>query len=351
MLGRAHLRRIDSERMSWVVAVALMLSTAACGANAEPDAPVGLQVVEPSDDYVDVDGVRLHYRDYGGSGDLLVFVPGFFMTAHVYDRLAPYFTDRYRVLALTWRGHGLSGPAGADFDLDTLARDVEGFISHFSREPATVVGWVSAGLVLPRLARQRPDRIRALVLANGVWAAVPFPPGVPRWVPGATEPDTVYPSLEAAAEHLQGSMSITSTEVAIGVLGGNLGRRSDGLYSWLPPFGTQAEARFLAWYDSTSTYDGVDVPVLAIQVKAADALAADYEARGLPRDTTDLAVRWYREYYHVSLDRGSEGLRSAVPDAEVLVLDDLNHNYMIENPEVVAPLIRRFLERVASQSD
>ncbi|MEJ2315060.1 MAG: cation:proton antiporter [Nitrospirota bacterium] len=42
----------------------------------------------------------------------------------------------------------------------------------------------------------------------------------------------------------------------------------------------------------------------------------------------------------------SEALRAAVPEAEVVVLDDLNHNYMIENPDVVAPVIRGFLDRV-----
>ena len=329
-----------------VACLSLVLVVGACSAQTESDLSVQAQRLEPSDEFVDVDGVSLHYRDYGGSGDLLIFVPSFFMTAHVYDPLALRFTDRYRVFALTWRGHGLSDSAGPDVDLDVLARDVEGFIDHVTDEPATVVGWVTAGLVLPELARRRPDQFRALVLANGVWAPVQLPAGLPRWVPGATEPDSVYPSLEAAAEHLQGSMSITSTAATIGVLEGNLGQRPDGLYSWLPPFGTQAEARFMSWYDSSAVFEDVDVPVLAIQVKPAEALGIEYEARGVPQDTIDLAIRWYREYYEVSLDRGSEALRSAVPDAEVLVVDDLNHNYMIENPGVVASMIQNFLDNL-----
>jgi pimeloyl-ACP methyl ester carboxylesterase len=302
------------------------------------------------DGYVEVDGVTLHYRDYGGEGDLLVFVPGFYMTAHVYDRLAPHFTDRYRVLALTYRWHGTSDTTGLNFDLDTLASDVARFIDHFTEEPAVVVGWASAGLVLPRLARQRPDRVKALVFANAVWASVPLPRGVPRWPPGGTTPDSVYPSLEAAADHMQPSMSITSTAAVIGVLAGNLHQRADGMYAWLPPFGTRAEARFNAWYDSAAVYDGLDVPVLAIQVQQSNAMAADYALRGFPQDTIDLALRWVREYYDISLNQGIEALRAAVPDAEVIVLDDLNHNYVIENPDIVARIIGDFLGRVGNQA-
>lgn len=333
-------------RMNRAARVLLALLGGACGAESDGEASIDAQPVSPLTGYVDVGGTKLHYRDYGGTGTLLVFVPGFYMTAHVYDQLAPYFSDRYRVLALTYRGHGTSDTTGLDFDLDTLASDVAGFIDHFTEDPAIVVGWATAGLVLPRLARQRPNRVRALVFANAIWASVQLPSGVPRWPPGETTPDSTYPSLEAAAEHLQGSMSITSTETVIGVLAGNLHRRADSMYAWLPPSGTRAEARFLEWYDSAAVYDGLDVPVLAIQVHQGNALAADYEARGFPQDTIDLALRWVREYYDVSLDQGVDALRTAVPDAEVVVLDDLNHNYMIENPDVVAPIIGDFLDRL-----
>jgi pimeloyl-ACP methyl ester carboxylesterase len=326
--------------------ILLALLAGACGAESDSDTRMDAQPAGPVDGYVDIGGINLHYRDYGGTGELLVFVPGFYMTAHVYDQLAQHFTDRYRVLALTYRWHGTSDTTGLDFDPDTLANDVAGFIDHFTEDPAVVVGWATAGLVLPRLARQRPDLVRALVFANAIWASVPLPPGLPRWPPGGTPPDSVYPSLEAAAEHMQPSMNITSTAALIGVLAGYLHQRADGMYAWLPPFGTPAEARFYAWYDSAAVYDGLDVPVLAIQVQQSAALAADYEARGIPRDTIDLALRWYREYYDVSLDLGVEALRAAVRDAEVIVLDDLNHNYMIENPDVVAPIIGDFVRRL-----
>jgi len=64
------------------------------------------------------------------------------------------------------------------------------------------------------------------------------------------------------------------------------------------------------------------------------------------RTRSDLALRWYREYYYVSLDRGVQALRAAVPDAKVVVLDDINHNFVIENPDVVARIINDYLDRI-----
>lgn len=300
----------------------------------------------PVDGHVDVGGINLHYRDYGGEGDLMVFVHGFFMTPHVYDELAPHFTDRYRVLAMSKRWHGTSDTTGLDFDLDTLASDIAGFIDHFTDDPAVVIGWASAGLELARLARQRPDLVKALVFANGVWASVPLPPGLPRWPPGGNAVDSVYPSLEAAAQHLGPAMNIRSPSALLGVLEGALHQRKDGMYAWLPPSFTRAEGQFVAYYDSAAVYDGMDVSVLAIQTDNSSAMAADLEARGMPRDTIDLALRWVREYELVSKKKGIEALLAAVPDAEIVTLDDVNHNFVIDNPDVVAGIINDYLDRM-----
>jgi non-heme chloroperoxidase len=58
-------------------------------------------------------GTRLHVLDWGGSGPLLLFLPGLGQTAHIFDSLAPQFRDRCHVVGLTRRGHGRSNaPAG-----------------------------------------------------------------------------------------------------------------------------------------------------------------------------------------------------------------------------------------------
>jgi pimeloyl-ACP methyl ester carboxylesterase len=93
----------------------------------------------PEDSFVEVNGVQLHYLDYGGEGDVLLFVPGS-VTAQSLNAVAPHYTDRYRVLAVTRRWHGASEKTDLTFDLDTLAADLAAFLDHFTDRPAIVAG-------------------------------------------------------------------------------------------------------------------------------------------------------------------------------------------------------------------
>ena len=54
--------------------------------------------------FVSVDtSVRLEVLDWGGSGRPILFV-GCYLTAHVYDNIAPKLTDQFHVYAITRRG-------------------------------------------------------------------------------------------------------------------------------------------------------------------------------------------------------------------------------------------------------
>lgn len=65
--------------------------------------------VREADRFVVVNGVRLHYVDWGGKGNGSLFLTplgGDLMEQ--FASLAPQFTDRFRVLGLTRRGQGQS---------------------------------------------------------------------------------------------------------------------------------------------------------------------------------------------------------------------------------------------------
>jgi len=69
----------------------------------------GIPAKTPHDAFVSVNGVRLHYVDWGGGGQTILFlIGGGNGSAHTFDSFAPRFTDRFRVLGLTRRGQGPS---------------------------------------------------------------------------------------------------------------------------------------------------------------------------------------------------------------------------------------------------
>ena len=71
---------------------------------------------EPASQAIDVNGLRVHYLDWGNPGaPPVVCVHGYTSSAQAFNALARRFHDRYHFVAMDVRGHGASAwsPAGA----------------------------------------------------------------------------------------------------------------------------------------------------------------------------------------------------------------------------------------------
>src|SRR5688572_1570380 len=82
----------------------------------------------PPDALVTVNGVTLHYVEWGGKGDTLLFLTGAGASAREFDSLAQNFTDRFCVIGLTRRGQGQSEAPASGYDTDTLVEDIKHFL-------------------------------------------------------------------------------------------------------------------------------------------------------------------------------------------------------------------------------
>jgi pimeloyl-ACP methyl ester carboxylesterase len=114
------------------------------------------------------DGLRLHYRDYSGSPDRppLVCLPGLTRNCRDFESFARNFSPRHRVLAMDFRGRGLSDydPQTARYIPITYATDVIEFLDELTIPQAIFVGTSLGGLVTMILASMVPDRIAAAIL-------------------------------------------------------------------------------------------------------------------------------------------------------------------------------------------
>ncbi len=118
----------------------------------------------PEAHFVVVNGVRLQYLDWGGSGEPLLFLTG--LGAQLEEQfavLAPSFTDRFHVLGLTRRGQAPSAVPETGYDVDTLAADVLGFLDAMRIRRVNLVGHSFAGAEMTRLAGRHGDRVSRLV--------------------------------------------------------------------------------------------------------------------------------------------------------------------------------------------
>ena len=117
----------------------------------------------PKSDFVHVNGIQLHYLDWGGNGPALLFLTGMGSSAYIFNNFARRFTDQFHVLALTRRGQGDSDYPETGYDADTLIEDIRQFMEALNIEKAILVGHSLAGVELTHFAATYPTRVEKLV--------------------------------------------------------------------------------------------------------------------------------------------------------------------------------------------
>jgi pimeloyl-ACP methyl ester carboxylesterase len=143
----------------WRLAVAVPIL--ATWVLAQPEQPVA--------QFTTVSGVRLHYLDWGGTGDTLLFLTALGGTANDFRPLAVRFTDHFHVLGLTRRGQGQSDKPDAGYDTSQLVEDIKAFLDQRNVKRVTLVGYSMAGNELTEFARLYPQRVGKLVYLDAAY--------------------------------------------------------------------------------------------------------------------------------------------------------------------------------------
>jgi pimeloyl-ACP methyl ester carboxylesterase len=137
------------------VVVALFASTAGIGSQGDTS--------PHTEHFLQANGVKLHYLDWGGTGQPLVLLTGYGSPAHVFDSLAPRLTSAFRVVALTRRGRALSDASASGYDLGTLTGDVRALLDALKFGRVHLVAHSLGGAEATQLATLYPDKIASVV--------------------------------------------------------------------------------------------------------------------------------------------------------------------------------------------
>jgi pimeloyl-ACP methyl ester carboxylesterase len=122
------------------------------------------------DHFVEANGVKLHYLDYGTAGHRpMLCIHGGAAHAHWFDFIAPGFTPDYHVLALDLRGHGDSAWANpSTYAWKTFADDIAAFAQKLDLRDFVLVGHSMGGMVSLVYAATHPGRIARLVIVDTI---------------------------------------------------------------------------------------------------------------------------------------------------------------------------------------
>jgi len=283
----------------------------------------------PRDHTVDVQGLSIHYLEWGDSnGEPLVLVHGFLDLAYSWqpfvDELLAKTKSPLRIIAPDCRGHGDSGWIGAGgyyhfpdyiLDLDCVLRAAA--IGQFK-----LIGHSMGGTISFQYAGTFPDRVKKLVLIEGVGpVGMNFseaPPRMKTWIDEVHERGRrhfrEYSSVEAGASQLRQSNPRLNPPFAMALARAGMKQNERGKWLWkFDPLHRTAAPQPFYTAQAREFFQRIECPVLIVDGK---------ESRQTRR--TDKQERY-----------------DAIRQHSRVIIDDAGHMVHQDNPgrlaEVVAP--------------
>src|SRR6185369_310738 len=119
----------------------------------------------PQDRFVDVNGLRIHYLDWGNeTKPPMILLHGIGRVAHTFDHLAPHFTKDYHVMAVDMRGHGDSGwSAEGAYLVEDYVKDIESMAAQLGLRNIVIWGNSTGGRVAQVFAGLHPDLVAGVI--------------------------------------------------------------------------------------------------------------------------------------------------------------------------------------------
>ena len=121
--------------------------------------------------FIDVDGISIHYQEFGESSDpTLVLVHGFTASTYVWKTVAPMLAERgFHIVAPDLAGFGFSEkPSWFDYSISSHSRVLQRFLNRLGIGRATLIGNSYGGAVCTWFTLDNPERVTKLVLVDAV---------------------------------------------------------------------------------------------------------------------------------------------------------------------------------------
>lgn len=289
--------------------------------------------------FLTVNKVRLHYLDWGGTGETILFLHGLGDTAHIYDDLAPKFTNQFRVLGLTRRGHGQSEKPDVGYDTATLVDDIRQFLDALKVERVILVGHSLAGDELTRFAGDHPDRVVKLVYLDAAQDRAGLPEIMKQSTPELSPAKTDLESLDSFRRWIS-RMSFWS-EAWEANLREMMVRSPDGkILSEAKP-ANASRLLMQGTKDSHPDYSRIKSPALSIAAVGFSSKVSDV-VKALP-DSAGTKAEDYLNRLRQFQQQEIERFRKEIPNGRVTVLANTDHHCFIQRENEVVREMREFL--------
>jgi pimeloyl-ACP methyl ester carboxylesterase len=295
-----------------------------------------VRVIEPQARFFSLDGLRFHAIDWGGPerASWIVLLHGLASQAHIWDLVAPRLAQRWRVIALDQRGHGLSDKPDTGYDFASVTRDLDRFLQAAHSERPVLIGHSWGGSVALDFAAQQPERVIGLVLVDGGFLEIGSRLDWPAAEKALEPPDLAGTPLAEIQANLRGWLGPAWSEATASIALNNFEVLPDQtIRPRLRKANHMKIVRAIWEYRPSPLYEKVRCPALLIPA--------------VPPGPHD-------ERPHKSIANKREAVALAerlLPHSRTLWMEDTLHDIPLHRPEELARAIEAFVEAEIEKSD
>ena len=185
---------------------------------------------EPVDRYVEVNGLNLHYLEWGDpSLPTIMMLHGIQQQAHSWDFISLPLSVDYHVIAVDQRGHGDSDwSPEEDYSTDAYVGDVEALVSAMGLKDFHLIGHSMGGRNSLAWASGRPGALKSLTIVDtGPETQRHGSDRIQRFRELPDELDTLEEFAARVMEYTG-----RSHEQTLGALKYSIRQREDGKWTW-----------------------------------------------------------------------------------------------------------------------
>ena len=275
-----------------------------------------LQAAASTSHFTEVNGVKLHYLDYGTAGNRsMLCLHGGAAHAHWFDYVAPGFKSSHHVYAMDSRGHGDSAWADPKtYAWKTFAEDVNALVEKLDLRDYVLVGHSMGGMVSLVHAAMHPERIGALVVVDSVML-MPME-RVNKMRAFGEKPSRGYATQEELVARYRlegGEKQIAAPDVLRRMATYSSKQGADGRWQHKADRGVYANFKQI---DGMPLWEKVKVPTLVIRGGAHS-----------PRFTPEVMAE----------------IRTKAPQVQVAEVQASDHHVTLDNPQGFIDVVQKFL--------
>jgi pimeloyl-ACP methyl ester carboxylesterase len=282
------------------------------------------------DRFVVVQDYNIHYVE-SGEGESILLIPGAWSTYRFWNRITPFLSKHYRILALDYLGAGDSDKprSGFDYTFEEQADLIARMMDILQISKVHIVGTSYGGGIALNLAARHPDRVGRIVSIEGngmKHKKVPYRPmeGLLKWPLVGEIPVTVTRS------------GLLDKIIAKGVMGRAWDPLKDHERQEIIEIISQTNktASRVSWYRISRTL----------------VTSKDFAEEAKTIRIPILYLYGENSGYREMAEANAEFLKTHLPQAEVFCLKDGIHNLELQKPEEVTRIILEFLDQNQTNS-